>query len=139
MTNETQTSHPPYQQPKPSSVTAKKTIPDRKLLFLNTEDFVLVGMNDIGFFQYNNAQRTWEVVVANEMKPIRLKHHTNRNEILSMSDRFIQVSQSFIININYLSKVKDNYCVFYPPFDVYTHTKVGSFFRKKLIERFCIM
>lgn len=108
----------------------------RMLLFLNTEDFRIVGLKDIGFFQYNNPQRAWEVVVAGEKRPVRLKQHFNRNELLALSTKFIQVSQSYIINIQYLSKVQDNFCVFFPPFNEYTHAKVGSYFRKKLIEKF---
>lgn len=106
------------------------------LLYLNTEDFIIVGLSDVGFFQYNNPQRSWEVVVADEKKPVRLKQHLNRDAILALSKKFVQVSQSYIINIGYLSKVKDNYCVFNPPFDEYTHVKVGSYFRKKLIDSF---
>lgn len=48
----------------------------------------------------------------------------------------MQVSQKFIVNINYLLEVRDNICRFYPPFEGIDYVKVGRFFRRKLISRY---
>lgn len=56
--------------------------------------------------------------------------------LVGIDNCFMQVSQRYIININYLKEVRDNICRFYPPFDKLDYVKVGRFFRKKLIERF---
>lgn len=109
---------------------------DRLLLYLNTVDFQLVRIQDIGFFQYNHDLRVWEVVVAHQSNPIRLKRNVTNETLLSLDERFVQVNQKYIVNITCLQKVKDNFCSFYPPFDAISYVKVGRFFRKKLIERF---
>ena len=110
---------------------------DEKLLFYtNSADFRLVHIRDIGVFQYNHEQRAWEMVVAGRKEPIRLKRNANNELLVSTAPQFIQVSQRYIININYLLEVNDNYCLFYPPFDKIDYVKVGRFYRKKLIERF---
>ena len=56
--------------------------------------------------------------------------------LLGIDDSFVQVSQKFIININYLLEVCDNICRFYPPFEDIDYVKVGRFFRRKLISRY---
>lgn len=109
---------------------------DKLLFYTNTSDFRLVHVQDIGVFQYNHTLRVWEVVVACRKEPIRLKRNANNESLLSIDPRFIQVSQKYIININYLLEVKDNMCKLFPPFDKIDYVKVGRLFKKKLIERF---
>lgn len=109
---------------------------DKLLFYTNSLDFRLVHLRDIGIFQYNHTQRVWEVVVAGRKEPIKLKRNANNESLLSIDPRFIQVSQRYIININYLFEVNDNICHLYPPFDKINYVKVGRLFRKKLIDRF---
>ena len=110
---------------------------EEKLLFYtNTVDFRLVHLKDIGLFQYNHEQRVWEVVVACRKEPIKLKRNANNETLLAIDNRFVQVSQKYIININYLLEVNNNICNLYPPFDKIDYIKVGRMYRKKLIERF---
>ncbi len=113
-----------------------KQVDGSLLFYLNTVDFQLVRIENIGLFQYNHDQRVWEVVVANQPNPIRLKRNVINETLLSLDERFVQVNQKYIVNITCLMKVKDNFCVFYPPFDNIKYVKVGRFFRKKLIGRF---
>lgn len=119
----------------------KKSVVEKRednklLLYTNSVDFRLVHIHDIGVFQYNHEMRSWEVVVAGQRDTIRLKRNANNEVLMAIDDRFIQVSQRYIININYLMEVRDNICRFYPPFDKVDYVKVGRFFRKRLIERF---
>lgn len=110
---------------------------NEKLLFYeNATDFRLVNTRDVGLFQYNHDLRIWEVLAAGRKDPIRLKRTANNETILSMDSRFIQVSQRFIVNINYLMEVTDGVCRLYPPFDKIDCVKVGRTFRKQLTERF---
>ena len=69
-------------------------------------------------------------------KPMRLKRNVNKDVLLGIDNSFIQVSQKYIININYLMEVCDNICRFYPRFDNIDYVKVGRFYRRKLIKRF---
>ena len=109
---------------------------EKLLFYTSTMDFRLIHLKDICLFQYNHDQRSWEAVVANREEPIKLKRMVNNETLVAIDSRFIQVSQRFVININYLWEVKDQICKFYPPFDHLTHVKVGRQYRKKLIECF---
>lgn len=109
---------------------------DKLLFYTNSMDFRLAHIRDIGYFQYNHKQRVWEMVLAGSLPPIKLKRSANNESLLAIDANFVQVSQSFIININYLLEVRDNICRFYPPFDKVDCVKVGRLYRKKLIERF---
>lgn len=106
------------------------------LLYTNTVDFKLVDKRDIALFQYNHEVRCWEAVVAGIKQPIRMKRTIKSNDLVSMDAQFIQVNQSFVVNMNYLIEVVDNVCHFYPPFDNLDYVKVGRLFRRKLVERF---
>lgn len=106
------------------------------LLYTNTEDFQLVSIDQIGIFQYNADLRSWEVIVATQQKPFKLKREVSNKDILRFNERFVQVSQRAIINIDYLMKVKDDRCHFMPPFDYVDSVTVGRQYRRKLIDRF---
>ena len=109
---------------------------NKMILYTNSADFRLVHTEDICTFQHNHKERAWEVVVAGHRDPIQLKRNANCESILEIDSRFIQVSQKYIINIDYLVEVVQNTCVFYPPFERVNYIKIGRMYRKKLIERF---
>lgn len=109
------------------------------LFYLNTVDFQLVKIQDIGVFQYNHSQRVWEAVVANQTHPIKLKRNVTNEMLVALDPQLVQVHQTYIINITCLMKVKDNICYLYPPFDKVDYVRVGRSFRKKLIERFRVL
>lgn len=106
------------------------------LCYTNTEDFQLVNVSNIGLFRYNGDVRSWEVVIANQKLPVKLKRDVTNKDLLALDSRFIQVSQKFIVNINCLMKVRDNICVFNPPFESIDYVKVGRLYRKRLVDRF---
>ena len=106
------------------------------IFYTNSVDFRMVKIKDIGVFQYNHEMRSWEVMVAGCKTPVRLKRNMTNDKILSIDNRFRQVNQKYIINIDYLFEVKDNVCCFYPPFENIGYVKVGSFFRLRFIEQF---
>lgn len=115
----------------------KNTFEEGKLiLYTNTSDFQLVHIKDIGLFTYNHIRRVWEVAVAGRNVPVSLKRNVSRDEILQLDPHFVQVHQSYIININYLVEVIDNVCHFYPPFDNRLDVKVGRLYRHKLVKKF---
>lgn len=108
----------------------------KMLLYTNATDFRVVNIQDVGLFQYNHEQRVWEAIAASQTEPIRLKRSANNEALLAIDPRFVQISQRFIININYLMEVNNNYCRFFPPFQHVQHVSIGRTFRKKLIECF---
>lgn len=109
---------------------------DKFMLYMNSMDFVLARIEDIGLFHYNRRRKIWEVVIAGKNGDIALKHSVSSDMILNLSDKFIQVHQSYIINLDYLIEVVDNKCRFYPPFDCIDYVLVGRVFRKKLTDSF---
>lgn len=109
---------------------------DKLLFYTNTLDFRLTHIADIGVFQYNHDQRVWEMVIAGDEQPIKLKRSANNESLLAIDTRFVQVNQKYIINISYLIEVTDNVCRFYPPFDKIDYVRVGRLYRRKLLERF---
>lgn len=108
-----------------------------KLLFYtNAVDFRLVQIRDICVFHYDHEARVWTVIAAGCDRSLRLKRNVTKETLLKIDDCFVQVSQKYIININYLLEVRDNVCCFYPPFDKIDYVTVGRFFRRKLINRY---
>ena len=49
---------------------------------------------------------------------------------------FVQIHQSFIINMHYLIMVQDNRCIMYPPFNAVEDLIVSKKYKKKMQERF---
>lgn len=109
---------------------------NRLLLYTNTIDFKLLRIKDICAFAYDHTLRLWTAISATNEKPMRLKRNMSKDSLLAIDDCFIQVSQKYIININYLMEVRDNICYFYPPFDSVNYINVGRTFRRDLIIRY---
>lgn len=110
---------------------------DRFMIYTNNNDFRIVSLGEIGVFTYNCEQRQWELLSSVVDEPIKLRRNVNSDMILALDDSLVRISQSQIINIAYLMEVVDNTCRFYPPFDSLNDVKVGRFYRKRLIDRFC--
>ena len=83
------------------------------------------------------GREQWEVVL-NDQLPLALRRGMTAEQITSFSPCFVQIHQSYIINIDYLMLIRDNRCVLYPPFDKITELLVSKKFKKELQERFCL-
>ena len=77
----------------------------------------------------------WEAVLCDKHS-LMLKRNTNSQKILSFHPHLVQVSQSFIINVRYLILIKDNNCVFLPPFDEVDNLQITKPFMRKLKEKY---
>lgn len=122
--------------PKKSAPESERQKSGFMICYTNTEDFQLVNVSTIGLFRYNGELRSWEVVIANQKQSVKLKRDVTNKDLLALDERFVQVNQKYIVNINCLMKVKDNHCVFNPPFEDVDYVKVGRLYRKRLIDRF---
>ena len=70
-----------------------------KLLFYtNSVDFRLVDKENVCLFQYNHEVRCWEVVVADNRKPIRLKRSVKSTDLLALAPHFMQGKYVFFIS-----------------------------------------
>ena len=94
-----------------------------------TNDLRVLRSIDIGFFRYNSDRKLWEVVLNNQV-PLLLKKNTTAHQITEYAPCFVQIHQSYIININYLIMIKENRCVMYPPFEKITELIVSKKFKK---------
>lgn len=101
-----------------------------------TNDLQFMRPENIGFFKYNSERKQWEVYLNNTPTPTFLRKAITAEQVLNSSPSFIQIHQSFIININYLVMIKDKKCVFYPPFDKVHDLPISKLYLKKLQERF---
>ena len=103
-----------------------------------TNDLRILRSIDIGFFRYNSDRKLWEVVLNNQL-PLLLKKNTTADHIKGYDPCFVQIHQSYIININYLMMIKENRCVMFPPFENITELQVSKKFRKELQDRFYLL
>lgn len=101
-----------------------------------TGNLQLVHFEEIGYFRYNSKSKLWEVVLYNKHTLV-LKRNTNSQKILGLHPYFLQISQSYIINITYLASIEDNNCLLLPPFNSSSELlQVSKSFLKKLKEKY---
>lgn len=67
------------------------------------------------------------------------EENTTADHIKGYDSCFVQIHQSYIININYLMMIKENRCVMFPPFENITELQVSKKFRKELQDRFYLL
>jgi len=106
------------------------------ITFSNTKEFRMLRSCDIGVFRFNRAARCWEAFVAGRKNPVRLRRNVNSSCILGWSKSFLQVHQSYIVNVRFLAEVSDNVCHFLPPFDEIKDVRMGRFYRRKFMTHF---
>ena len=124
------------ESPRRSQTTPQQPQSGFLLCYTNTDDFQLVNISTIGLFRYSGEIRSWEVIIGNQQLPVKLKREVTNKDLLALDSRFVQVSQKYIVNINCLLKVRDNICVFNPPFEDIDYVKVGRMYRKRLVDKF---
>ena len=127
-------------QPLPSFASAVGTLmPGRDLFMISTvTGFRFLRLEEIGYFEYLKDKRLWQVELFNQTK-LCLKKNTTAGDIIGYSDAFVQISQSAIININYLAMIKSKQCLLYPPFSDKEDLIISRGFLKELQERFWII
>lgn len=111
---------------------------DQNSIFLSatmTGNLQLLRLEHIGYFRYSSRNRQWEAVLSNQ-RSLMLKRSTNSQMILSYHPYFIQISQSFIVNVEYLVLIRDNKCVLLSPFDRVEDLQISAPFLKKLKEKY---
>lgn len=114
-------------------------IPTKNAFMIGTViGFRLLHMEEIGFFEYTKEKRQWKVTLFDQTK-LNLKKHTRAEDIICYSNTFVQISQSIIININYLAIIDGKKCQLCPPFHVFEELTVSRGFLKELQDRFCLI
>ncbi|WP_294634546.1 LytTR family DNA-binding domain-containing protein [uncultured Bacteroides sp.] len=107
------------------------------MVFTPTNDMRALRPAEIGYFRYCSERKQWEVVLSGQA-PLPLKKSTTAEQIVKYASCFVQIHQSFIINIDYLMIIKDSKCVLYPPFENVSELLVSKKYKKELQDRYCL-
>ena len=106
-------------------------------VFTPTNDMRALHPAEVVFFRYCAERKQWEVILSTQL-PVVLRRGMTAEQIIKYSPSFVQIHQSYIINIDYLMIIKDNKCMLYPPFDNVTELFVSRKYKKELQDRFCL-
>lgn len=107
------------------------------IVFTPTNDMRALRPAEIGFFRYCSERKQWEVILS-QQPPLVLRRGMTAEQIIQYSPYFVQIHQSYIINIDYLMIIKDSKCLLYPPFDKVDELLVSKKYKKELQDRFCL-
>lgn len=107
------------------------------IVFTPTNDMRALRPAEIGFFRYCSERKQWEVMLS-QQPPLVLRRGMTAEQIIQYSPCFVQIHQSYIINIDYLMIIKDSKCLLYPPFDKVDELLVSKKYKKELQDRFCL-
>lgn len=105
------------------------------MLVTPTGDLRFVHASEIGFFRYLSNRKLWEVALTDGTF-LPLRRNTTAEQLCAYDSVFVQIHQSFIINMHYLIMVQDNRCIMYPPFNAVEDLIVSKKYKKKMQERF---
>jgi len=92
-------------------------------------------IDQIGYFEYLKEKKLWIVVLTNHNR-LQLKRNTRAEDIINYSTSFVQINQSQIINMDYLSMIDDKICLLFPPFHKEKNLVISRAFLKALQERY---
>ena len=114
-------------------------MPQQGMFMISTvTGFKLLRLGEIGFFEYLKDKRQWQVVLFNQTR-LNLKRNTKAEDIVSYSQAFVQISQSAIVNVNYLAMIDGKCCQLYPPFHDKGDLVISRSYLKELQERFYVL
>lgn len=105
------------------------------LIRIFTGDLRVLYSNDIGYFRYTSKKKSWEMALA-DGSFIRLKRYLRAEDLCTYNDNFIQIHQSYVINLHYLHMIKDRSCILSPPFQATKGLPISQKHRKSLLVRF---
>lgn len=105
------------------------------MLVTPTGDLRFVHASEIGFFRYLSNRKLWEVALTDGTF-VPLRRNTTAEQLCAYDSAFIQIHQSFIINMHYLVMVQDNRCIMYPPFNAVADLIVSKKYKKEMQVRF---
>lgn len=111
-----------------------KQIKDKRFMVSMGDGCQLCKTNSFVYAEYLSSSKIWSVKLSNETT-VFLKRGTTAEDILLLSDSFIQISQYCVINSDYLSSIIEGKCLMIPPFEN-EKLKITRTFLKDLHERF---
>lgn len=109
---------------------------DRPFMVMTpTGDLRFLRASEIGYFRYLSNRKIWEAALTDGTF-LALRRSTTAEQLCAYDSVFIQIHQSYIINMHYLIMVQDNRCIMYPPFNAAEELLISRKYKKIMIERF---
>lgn len=97
--------------------TLSNMLPSKQNFMATTsKGFQLLKTSDIVYFEYCGTSKCWQVQLQNQ-KNLLLKRGTTAEDIEGYATCFIQISQKYIINFDYLLFIEHNECILMPPYE----------------------
>ena len=100
-----------------------------------TGDMRVLRPSEVGLARYCSDRKQWYLSLLDQPLFL-LRRGITADQLLQYSSRFVQIHQSYIINIDYLMLIRDNVCLLAPPFDRETNLVISKKHRKDLMSRF---
>lgn len=109
----------------------------RKPLLIQTlmGNLRVLHSSHIGYFKYISTKKSWEIALT-DGSFVRLKGNLRAKNLCAYNDRFIQIHQSYIINIQYLCMIQNNHCIMYPPFHHINELCISQKYKRELTSYF---
>lgn len=113
-----------------------RILPDKHIYLVATIDGLrILHLNQIGYFKYLSDKKLWNVILS-DSKELQLKRNTKASDIMEYSPSFVQINRDQIVNMGYLSMIKGNKCILFPPFEHVTDLSVSSGYMKQLMLKY---
>lgn len=107
------------------------------MVVLPTGEMRMVKSSEVGFFRYASDRKLWEAVLVTE-ESVPLRRNVSAEFLCAYNKNFVQVNQSYIVNIDFLVMIHDNACILCPPFDNNTEITISRKYKKNLMDHLCI-
>ncbi|MGN0309520.1 MAG: LytR/AlgR family response regulator transcription factor [Bacteroides sp.] len=106
------------------------------MVYSSQNEMLVLRSSEVGYFHYSSERKVWEV--TSTLHPIlQMRRGLTAEQIVKLSPNFVQVHQSYIINMDFLMLIKENSCQFYPPFNT-EEVLISKKFKREVQERFAI-
>lgn len=112
----------------------EKTFIQGSFIAATVTGYRIIKLEEIGYFTHQGIRKQWYANLTSG-ESLCLKRGTSAENILGYSQLFLQISQSTIVNINYLAAIDGKNCTMLPPFDSSTNLKISRNYLKKLQEK----
>lgn len=123
--------------PHPKPVASGDGMQKAFMVYSSQNEIYVMHPSDVGFFRYNSDRKLWEVLST--VQPVlQMRRGITADHIVALSPNFVQVHQSFIVNLDYLMLIKENRCQFYPPFHDIEEVQISKKFKREVHERFAL-
>ena len=123
--------------PQPKLVVKPSDGPKLFMAYSSSNEIYVLRPSEVGYFHYSSERKLWEV--ASTIRPVlQMRRGLTAEQIVLLSPNFVQVHQSYIINMDFLMLIKDNRCQFYPPFNTEEEVQISKKFKREVNERFAL-